>query len=538
VSDLWPHQQRGIGEVTAALLRGERRVLVTSPTGGGKTRIMADLIWRALGEGKRVVLYTNRRLLREQLSEVMHGFGLQHGVRASGHFPDGEQPFQVSSIQTEGSRVLRKGSWGLYDANLALIDEAHCQVGETVKQLLDAHIQEGASYVGFTATPLGLAALYDCLVVAGTASELRRCGALVPCLHYGPDEPDLRHIGKVALGEDLSEQQNVKAIMTPTVWGRVYEWWKRLNPQGKPTILFAPGVKESLWFAEQFQAQGVSAAHIDGQEVWVHGEFRNTSPEARREVLEDSKAGRVKVVCNRFVLREGIDAPWLGHGVLATVFGSLQSYLQAGGRLLRAHPGIQSVVIQDHGGNWHRHGSLNADREWRLDDTPGRVSALREERLRQKKEAEPFRCPGCGRVWVAGTVCREDYGGCGYELCSGKRSRPVVQVDGSLQEMFGDIYTPRTAAVAPDTAKLWERMYWRARKSKRPMSFRQAEALFFQDHGYYPPRTLPFMPREENDWFRKVSEVPFDRLIPKPPKEESDGKDQEQAPWWERTPQA
>ena len=58
------------------------------------------------------------------------------------------------------------------------------------------------------------------------------------------------------------------------------------------------------------------------------------------------------VLCNRFVCA-GIDAPWLAHGIFATIFTSLQSYLQSGGRLLRSFPGIDAVTIR-HGGNWWR----------------------------------------------------------------------------------------------------------------------------------------------------------------------------------------
>src|SRR5262249_18752567 len=158
--------------------------------------------------------------------------------------------------------------------------------------------------------------------------------------------------------------------------------FERLNPLHRRTILFAPGVPESIWFAEQFVKKGVSAVHIDGENVWVNGTLYESSRTAREDVLAASKEGRIVVLCNRFVLREGIKAPWLVHGILATVFGSLQSYLQAGGRLLRAYPGLESVSLQDHGGNWWRHDSLNADREWRLEDTNTSVAGRREDRMR------------------------------------------------------------------------------------------------------------------------------------------------------------
>lgn len=504
----WPHQEQLVKDTLDAISAGERRLLLTSPTGGGKTVVATDLIRHYIDRDRKAVLYTNRKLLVEQTSRVLDGAGLHHGVRAAGHEDNLGRLLQVSSTQTESARVIKRRLWDLHDAELVIVDEAHLQTGKTAQRILSEHREQGAACVGLTATPIGLADLYDRLIIGGTPSELRECGALVPCYHYGPDEPNLKHIGRVQLGEDLTENQNVKAIMTPTIWARVYEWWQRLNPDGKATILFAPGVGESVWFAEQFLANGVTVAHIDGEDVWINGTVYRSSREARDDVLAGAADGRIKVVCNRFVLREGIDMPFVEHMIFATVFGSLQSYLQSGGRGLRASAstGKTRLTLQDHGGNWHRHGSLNADREWRLEYTPGMVSGLREERIREKKEKEPLRCPQCGMI-LATSRCP-----CGYEVKPGKKSRPVIEQDGTLTEMTGDIFKERRPQTKPDTADLWRQMYWRARASSNGMTFRQAVGLFLHENWYEPPRTLPLMPTNELDWFRAVKDVPSERL--------------------------
>lgn len=459
-------------------------------------------------DGLRVAVYTNRKLLIEQTSRVMAGHGLDFGVRAADWSDDGSHwPVQVCSVQTENARVFKSDKWSLHDADRVIIDEAHLQGGEVVQKILKAHLEGGASYVGVTATPLDIGHLYDHLIVAGTNSELRACGALVKAIHYGCDEPDLSKIGKIKLGQDLTEKQNVKAIMVHGVFGRVLEWFKKLNPDRKPSILFAPGVKESVWFAEQFHAAGISAAHIDGQEVWVDGKIYKSDRSVREEILEKSKNGDVKVICNRFVLREGIDCPWLAHGILATVFGSLQSYLQSGGRLLRAYPGMESVTIQDHGGNWHRHGSLNIDRHWELDHTAHIVAGLREQRLRTKEEQEPCLCPQCGMV-LTRSNCP-----CGYQVDLKNKTRPVIQANGTLKEMKGDIYKPRRISTSIDGPEKWKQMYFRARSKKWDATFQQAFAMFAMENNWgWPNPSWPMMPRESIDQFRKVSEVPKERL--------------------------
>lgn len=392
-----------------------------------------------------------------------------------------------------------------YFAEGVLVHNCHQHCGPTDQRIIEDHVSAGAAMIGYTATPLDLVGV-DELLIAGTMSECLKIGALVKPETYAPDEPDLRHIKNYTVGRELTEGENVKSIMRPGVFARVFEAWKKHNPDAKPTLLFGPDVAGSLHFAEDFCKRGVPAAHIDGEQIWINGEFYPTDDEHREWLAGMSKSGDVKVVCNRFVLREGIDWPWIEVGSFATVFGSLTSFLQSGGRLLRAHPDKSKCVILDHGGNWHRHGSLAMDRHWELGMTSNRVAAERQERMRDKKEPEPITCPSCAKVRSSGATCPA----CGFT--AHRRSRVVIQVDGKLKHVAGEIYKPRQQKMKPNTQQLWDRMYYRARSQKWDATFRQAEAMFFRENFYWPPRTLNRMPREPGDWFRKVSAVPQDAL--------------------------
>jgi superfamily II DNA or RNA helicase len=509
----WPPQRKLLNGILDAMGRGRGRICATLPTGGGKTWVICELVKRFLAMGKRTSTYTNRRLLIDQLVKNFDAAEIDHGVRAAKVVPNLDAPCQISSIQTEHSRCVKRDRWTMHDADLVIVDEAHLFNNKVAKEIIDRHAEMGAVVVLFTATPFDLGTMAEELVSGGVMSDLRACGAVVPALHYAPDEPDLRFIGKQYIDEDLTEKQNRKAIMTEGIFGRVFDHWKRLNPEQKPTILFAPGVAESVWFAEQFHAQGVPSAHIDGEEVWVNGEFKRSSPEARGDVLDGSRTGTIRILCNRFVLREGIDCPWLAYGILATVFGSLQSYLQSGGRLLRAFHGLASVTIQDHGGNWHRHGSLNANRHWELGDTGRVVSGARTERFRaglpesaDRPPREPVRCPQCSLI-LGSWRCL-----CGFTIDPRRKSRPVIQADGSLIEMPGDIFIPRKTSRRPNTEALWTKAYFQARNSKTRQTFAQALAYFFHQHHYYPPLDLPRMPKDPGDLARAVADVEKERL--------------------------
>lgn len=503
MNDPWPHQRYAVSAVTQAIADGKRRIVLTSPTGGGKTDIIMMLADQFIGAGKKCVIYTHRKLLIEQLFREFTKFGLDCTVRAPGYDHD-YFPLQICSMQTVNSRVTKRKTETLHRCDLAIFDECHVVTGPTAQTVMKAHLADGATILGVTATPIDLEGLYDHLIVAGKTSELRACGALVLAKHFGPDEPDMKAFAKeLATGKDLSESKAEKAMMVDGIFGRVIEWYTKLNPEHKPTILFAPSVGASLWFAQQFHAAGITAGHIDGEEVWINGLF--TGPIGRESLARGSQDGSIRVVCNRFVLREGVNWPWLAHGIFATVFGSLQSYLQSGGRLLRFYDQLPHVTIQDHGGNWHRHGSLNENREWALDLTSNGIAMHRADAMRQNPAKQPCRCPQCGQILLK-SACP-----CGFEVHT--RTRPVVQSDGTLREMKGDVYKPRRVAKFQGAEAEWVRVYYRAKNSKNRMTFYQAEALFAGEHHWnWPARHWRMMPFNSADMGRRVADVPNERL--------------------------
>ncbi|OHB80880.1 MAG: hypothetical protein A2W31_11535 [Planctomycetes bacterium RBG_16_64_10] len=500
----WPNQLRAYDGTTAAIGRGVTRLCVTSPTGTGKTTMMTDVIEHYRNEGKRISLYTVRRMLYSQIARNLERDGFTFGRIASGHDKSLAEPIQLCMMQTDVSR--RKRGFDSPPADIVIADEYHVFGGPTFQDVIQSQVTNGASLVAYTATPIDLQNIDELLIAAGTR-EMIQLGSLVPAHTFAPDEPDLRHIKKYQVGEDISDAENHKAIMRPGVFARVIGAWKAHNPDGLPTILFGPDVAGSKFFAEEFAKAGIRSAHIDGEDVWLDGETYENNQDMRDQVADLSKSGEVKVVCNRFVLREGIDWPWIQCGIFATVFGALSSFIQSGGRLLRAYPGKDRAIVLDHGGNWHRHGSLNEDREWTLESSNRRMVGERQDKLREKREDEPIVCPKCNKVRSHGRTCTN----CGYMAV--KKSRVVIQKDGTLKEMTGDIYKPRYTKREANTADLWKQMYFRARSQKWAATFRQAEAMFVVENHYWPPRDLPLMPKDPADMWRKVADVPREALL-------------------------
>lgn len=498
----WPHQTYALAAAEEAVFVNHRRICITSPTGGGKSLVQRKIIdW-----GLPTVLLCYRTMLFEQLARGLDSHGIPYDMQASGYAPTISANCQLGMIHTV-ERRWTKGERDLPEAQIVLVDEGHSETGKRIRSILDEYEKRGATVIFFTATPLGMRALkVDKLIQAGTTSDLRKCGALVPAHTFAPDEPDFRAFKK-QFGAVLQYKKDMRRRMLARIFGSVLEHYPVFNPDMRPSILFAPDVESSRWTCDEFNKAGIPWSHVDSDTIILNGEEMPSSKETREWLRQASESGETKGVSNRFVLREGIDWPHLYHCIFACTFGGVTSYLQSGGRILRAHPSLDHVVVQDHGGNYHRFDSLNADRVWSLDDTDRSIQEKHYADLRGKKKPEPIVCPKCSKVRPSGRVCPK----CGH-IEAGRRRR-VIQTDGTLREVKGDIYKPRRVNTKPDAHKKWIGCYFRALKSGK--TFNQARGLFqHENNGTVPGDDFPLVPLFEADWTQHVADVPRDRLTP------------------------
>lgn len=508
----WPHQENGVRAVLQAIEKGEHTCL-TSPTGSGKTAIIMALLRWCVATGRRAILYTNRIMLTEQTMRVLESHDIQYGVIAATE-PQAEDRFksvQLASVHTVNSRALKRKTEDVWRADLVIVDEAHQMASGKFERVIREHIAKDGTAIGITATPMGVSHLYPNLYIAGTTRGCIKCGALVPALYKAPWEMNTTKLKLQSNGE-FSLDGIRKDVWTLEIYGKVFDSWQEHNPDARPTLGFAPGVKESKWFCDEYSRRGVRAAHIDGNDVRVDGTDYKSDRAAREQVIDEWRKGDIKVIWNRFVLREGIDFPWMYHLILACPIGSLHGYIQTCGRVLRrSEETPDHVLISDHAGNYWRHRySPNDDIDWETyyNVDPSVPTRRQLDSLGEDSEREPRVCPRCRSV-LRGRQCPPPPFGCGLYVQG--RTRRVLQTNGKLVEVSKPAVRRKAIRETPTTYRLWRDMFFRFRQAGRTLA--QAEAYFFYNYHYYPPRDLPLMPHDEVHRFRKIKDIPMSKLI-------------------------
>ncbi len=424
------YQAGALDRLRSALARGNRRVMLYSPTGSGKTETAFGMIHGALAKGKRVAFIANRKELVHQASRRLTRSGIAHGILQADNTRSLDARVLVCSIDTVAMRGLPD------DIGLIIVDEAHAVAGSKKYRELMFKLNR-VPVIGLSATPFspGLGkhydelrgALFQELVVAATIRELIDAGYLVDCDVFAPYEPDLsgvklqRSIG----GElDYNERQLAEAIDKPALIGSVTEHWLK-HGKGKPTVLFAPSIADSQRFEAEFNRIGVPAAHID---------YHHTDEE-RAAILAAFNEGRVSVLCNSALLAEGWDAPQCEVMILARPTRSMIRFIQMAGRVLRPHPGKERALILDHSGTVLRLGFPTDDLPLELDDGKANASSTRKQ---ERKASEPKPCPSCKYVRPAGVhQCPH----CGFKPA---RQSDVEVAEGELRKLDRKTKKPAT----------------------------------------------------------------------------------------------
>jgi len=400
------YQQKAINDVREAF-KSSKKIILTAPTGSGKTVIALTIVKSALEKGKRIGFVCDRLTLLDQTANVMLNAGIDFGIiQGNNHLTDYSKKFQICSAQTLSRRCADD------DFDFIIIDEAHIMFKHQLTMLKN---HDHTYFLGLTATPFtkGLGKHWDKLVVGPTVTNLIERGFLSKYVAYGPSKPDLRGV-KIVAG-DYNKKQLAEKTDTSKLIGDIVEHWFKLA-QKRRTIAMAVNTAHAEHIAESFQKEGIKADFIHCYLL----------PHEVQQKLKAFRDGDLQLLSSVDMISRGFDMPQADCLIIARPTKSLNYHLQAIGRVLRPSPGKENALILDHAGNFERLGFPDDEFEMVLNVTTEKESAKKK---KEKQEKLPKTCPKCFFVKPPGVyVCPQ----CQFET---KRQSNVVNTDGDLQEL-------------------------------------------------------------------------------------------------------
>lgn len=435
------------------------KVLLTAPTGWGKTVAFCWLAKHCASIGQTVAILAHRSELIHQISRTLRELDVSHGTVRAGEKHRKDCAVHVASVQTLARRLD-----SFIPPDIAIIDEAHHAVANTTwGKILSAW--PNSLRLGVTATPQrlsgeGLGELFNELIHGPTVADLMASGTLSKFRIFAPSQIDTRRL-RVRAG-DFSREDLSDALNKPVIIGDAVDHYRRLA-HGKRAIVFCVSVQHAVSTANAFNAAGYSAESIDGAMDYVR----------RFQLIERFRSGNINVLTSCDLVSEGFDLPAIEVAILLRPTMSLALYLQQVGRALRPYPGKDYALILDHAGNTMRHGFPDDPREWSLQGRERKKTDESEQSINVRLCGQCFAacrapvsvCPHCGYVWPAKPRRVEEAEGELQEVVRSERHIAMRREQGMAIELNALIELGKRRGYK--NPQYWARCVWESRAMRR-----------------------------------------------------------------------
>ena len=331
---LRPYQKEAIARILEEW-RTHWRILLTLPTGCGKTVVFSDILRRVAASGRRSLVLAHRQELLDQAAEKLSEcFGVSTVLEKAEHSCIGsDAPVVVGSVQSLAQDKRLEQFPDDY-FTVIVVDEAHHALSASYQKVL-SHFSK-AYVLGVTATPdrgdkKDLGQYFEAEAYEYQMRTAIKEGYLVPVkAQMIPLELNISDVkmsnGDYAVGD-------IGAALDPYL-EQIAEEMKHYC-QGRKTVVFLPLIATSQKFCRMLNEHGLKAAEVNG-----------TSKD-REEVLADFEAGKYDVLCNSMLLTEGWDCPAVDCIVVLRPTKVRALYQQMVGRGMRLHPNKDHLLLLD-----------------------------------------------------------------------------------------------------------------------------------------------------------------------------------------------
>ncbi len=433
------YQERAIIDVYNRFSRGDKRVILFSMMGSGKTEMACYMTMDAVRDGVPVVIVVRGRELVKNISERLSRYKIDHSVYMAGHYKlNKAKMVQVCSIDT----LISRNDFPFSDRDcLVILDEQH----KDYAPIYNAYPYQWT--MGMSATPFGDNSKWDNYIVPITPIELLSDGVLVPTKTYCPNIMDTSQL-KIVAG-DFQRKQVESLVTQSAIVGNIVEDWKKYSEE-RPTVCFCVTVEHSKQLADAFNRSGIPALHCDA----------NSSDIERKKAKDGLESGKIKVVCNVDIFSVGWDCPIVSCIILARPTWSTIWYLQAIGRGIRSADGKSDCIVIDSAGNILRHGSIFKERK--ID-----VGLTKKEKKKYENDLTVRSCQECYFTYESTLKCCP---ACGVT----PPVKEVKQVDGELS-LYNETDEERDARRSRECKILYYKLDWVRKTRRLPLSFIERE---------------------------------------------------------------
>ena len=400
------YQNLAISNIRKAYKAGNKNVLLTLPTGAGKTVIFSQITKLAELKGANVLILVHRKELIDQAGDKLTKADVKFGIIAAGR-KGSNHNVQIASVQTLINKLAYPDRF-----DLIIIDEAHHAVANSWQKIFKYFNK--AIKLGVTATPMrmtgaGLGEIFDNLIVGSTIPELVEQKYLAEHEVYAP--PNKLNLDKIrTITGDYSKKEVEDELDKVDIVGDAVENYRRLG-QNKPAIAFCISVKHGQYVTNKFKEAGYTAELITG----------SMKSDDRKTLIDNFKDRKLQILVSIDVVSEGFDVEGCYVAILLRPTKSEGLYIQQVGRVLRPEPNKVAIVL-DHVGNTKRHGFVDDVREFDLHQKA---------KTKRKGELAPAveTCEQCFAVYRPQPICPV----CGHKKEIKKRE--ITYEDGELVKM-------------------------------------------------------------------------------------------------------
>lgn len=395
--NLYDYQDDFVIEIAKEIQKGNVHILGQLPTGGGKTVIFSSLAKRAEAKGKKVLIFTDRDELLNQADKTLTEFDLNCSlIQAGSKFIDHRKSIFIAMSQTFRRRIDQK-EWIDFisnDIDLIIIDEAHIQ---EFNYIFESGLLDDKIVVGFTATPIRggnmrqLGLDYHVMIRGAEPKDLIERGYLLNCDLMDLGKIDLSNVRTNSLDGDYNADEVFKKFNTNKVYSGLIKNYKEHTPDEK-MLVFCCNVEHAIKTTIALNENGIDARFVvsgknppktpkedakagtikkyeeDLRKYEYYKHWVDTYSGDRKDVIQDFKDNKFKVLVNVDIATKGFDCPDIKVVAVYRATNSLALWLQMLGRGARTcnKIGKTHFTVLDFGGNKERLGKYDDNRTWSL----------------------------------------------------------------------------------------------------------------------------------------------------------------------------